>query len=81
MKKFKLHIYKQIDRLTGNIDHVEFFNTFLDMAARYKQLYKKENGLLNPTAWEYKTCIDCGINWGVMWCKIPDVTMYNTVTI
>lgn len=79
MKNFKLHIYKPIDRLSGNVDHEEFFNTFAEMAARYKQLYKKESGLLNPTAWEYKNCTDCGINWGVQWCKISDVTMYNAI--
>lgn len=77
MQNYKLHIYRK----NGDIDRIEHFDTFAEMAKRYKEFYKKENGLLNPTAWQYKKCIENNINFGVMWCKISDVTMYNAITI
>lgn len=79
MQNYELRIYRPVSRFAGELDHVERFDTFDNMATRYKELYKKENGLLNPTAWEYKELIEYGFNWGFNWYKISDVTMYNAI--
>lgn len=79
MQNFELRIYKTKGFESGNLDHIERFDTFAEMTIRYKELYKKENGLLNPTAFEYKELIEHGFNWGFNWYKISDVTMYNAI--
>lgn len=49
---YKLRIYYLSGINKGNLDHEEFFSTREDMEARYKELYKRKNYSLNPTAWE-----------------------------
>lgn len=75
--KYKLRIYKPVNKWSGDLDHEEFFNTFDEMKVRYKELYQKEMGLLNPTAWEHREVIDNGINWGFRWAKFPDAEMQS----
>ena len=73
--KYKLRIYKPVSDLMGDLDHEEFFLTFSAMVERYKELYKKESGLLNPTAWEWKN----NVVWGIDWYRISDVVMYDAI--
>lgn len=77
MQNYELRVYTTTGRTAGTLDHVERFNTFDSMKARYKELHKKELGILNPTAWEYKELIERGINWGINWYKISDAIMQN----
>lgn len=79
MQNFELRIYNTMGRDSGMLHHVERFDTFAEMTTRYKELYKKENGLCNPTAFEYKELTENNINWGINWYKISDVTMYNAI--
>ena len=71
MKKFKLRIYCISGNNKGNLDHEEQFDTKESMKQRYKDLYQRELGLLNPTAWEYKN----DTIWGTNWYKLPDAEM------
>lgn len=51
-KTFKLKIYKKFGTDKGNTDHEEFFLTKEEMDKRYKELFVRNDYVLNPTAWK-----------------------------
>lgn len=76
---YKIRIYNTYGNNKGNLSHEELFATFEKMTIRYKELYKKELGVYNATAWEYTEKIESGINWGINWHRISDTKMYNAM--
>ena len=54
-ENYKLHIYYKETKgtqLKGNIQRKEYFNTFEEMHARYRELFVYNDFALNPTAWK-----------------------------
>ena len=74
---YKLRIYNTYGSDKGNLNHEEYFATFEEMKARYNELYRRELGVYNATAWEYTEKIESGLNWGLDWHKIPDAKVFS----